>query len=101
MRGNHPRTRGGGADGQEAAASQEVGTQQSARADERQLRVDDNGKRQERALGQEGDHRYNHSNNVQAMDNGMRVGGGRQRLCVCVCVCVSARDQSEEGVTAA
>ncbi len=74
-----PQTRGGGADGREAAASQEVVTQQSAREDERQLRADDNGKQRERAPGQEGDHRNNRSSNVQAVDDGMKVGGGRQR----------------------
>jgi hypothetical protein len=75
----HPQTRGGGADGQEAAASQEMVMQQSARANERQLWAEDNGKQQEWVPGQEGDHCDDRSGNVQAVNDGMRVGGGRQR----------------------
>ncbi len=75
----HPQTIGGGAHGWEAVASQEVVMQQSARAGERQLWADNNGKQQERAPRQEGDHCNNRSSNVQAVDDGMRVGGRRQR----------------------
>jgi hypothetical protein len=51
--------------------------QQSARADERGLQADDNGKQQEQAPEQEGDHHNDHSSNVKAVDDGMRVGSGR------------------------